>query len=889
MLAFLKSVWFRLTSRIDRDNLDRDLAEELRTHREFLEDEARRSGATSDEVRQRASLRLGNTTVIRERSRDAWSWGWLEMIAQDVRYAGRFLRRSPGFTAVAVGSLALGIGANAAVFTVVDRLLLRPPAHVQDPGAWQAVNVRRINQPGQERPYRNVVTFPEIFALQESATSLADMVYYTPPALRRLGRGPDAPRIKDSMVSGNFFSAFGVRPILGRFFDGADLLPDASDRAAVISHGFWKRQFGRREDAVGARLTLSGVEFTVIGVAPEGFGGMELDAADTWTPLDAAGPERFGPEWKTWDGYVPRLVVRLRDGVPPSTASAEATVILRRLPERPNSGTPEETVQLGPVLAARGPAEQSAEVKVSTRLALASGLVLLAACANLANLLLVRALTRRREIALRLAVGISRRRLVGQLAIEALLISLAGAGAALLAARWGGGVLRAMVFPQLQWASGTLDWRVAIFSVACAVTVALVATIAPAIRMTRADVAKALRSASPHLTMSTGRLRQGLLALQVALSVLLIVGAAAFGQSLRRAYEFDMGVDLDRVILTRLFPEGDSLTGGGRREMLEEAARRARQLPGVERVTFAARVPLAGNAVSRAWVASGDSAFVVNWDVTPELVQTIGFRLVRGRWIQPDDTRGESGVALVTETMARHFWPTGDAVGACVRFDSATTPCRTVVGVVRDLRQYSLREEAPLAALLSTDEPDLSSPLSGYLVIRTNERTPPTTARLHELFRDVRPDLATVEIRPLVEALERDYRPLRLGSAMFGSFAVLAVILAGVGLFGILAFSVAQRTSELGIRSALGASGGNLVRHVMGEGLVVVGVGLAIGGALSWFASTVIETLLFNTTARSGLPFAAAAVVLGLVGIVASAVPAWRAARVDPAIALRAE
>jgi predicted permease len=446
-----------------------------------------------------------------------------------------------------------------------------------------------------------------------------------------------------------------------------------------------------------------------------------------------------------------------------------------------------------------------------------------------------------------------------------------------------------MVFPQLQWATGTLDARVVVFSVACALTVALVATIAPAIRMTRADVAKALRSASPQLTMSTGRLRQGLLALQVALSVLLIVAAAAFGQSLRRAHQFDMGVDLDRVILTRLFAEGDSLTVAGRREMLEEAARRARQLPGVERVTFAESVPLAGNSVSGAWVPSGDSAFVVNWDVTPELVQALGFRLVRGRWIQPDDTRGESGVALVTETMAHRFWPTGDAVGACVRFGSATAPCRTVVGVVRDLRQYSLREEAPLAALLSTDEPDLSEALSSYLVIRTSVATPPTTARLHELFRDVRPDLATVEIRPLVEALERDYRPLRLGTAMFGSFAVLAVILAGVGLFGILAFSVAQRTSELGIRSALGASGANLVRHVMGEGLAVVGVGLAIGGALSWFASTVIETLLFNTTARSGLPFAAAAVVLGLAGVVASAVPAWRAARVDPAIALRAE
>jgi predicted permease len=427
------------------------------------------------------------------------------------------------------------------------------------------------------------------------------------------------------------------------------------------------------------------------------------------------------------------------------------------------------------------------------------------------------------------------------------------------------------------------------FALACAVSVALLATIAPAIRMTRADVSKALRSASPQLTMSTGRLRQGLLVLQVALSVVLIVGAAAFGQSLRQAYEFDMGVDLHRVVLARLFPEGDSMTTAGRRAMLEEAARRARQLPGVEQVTLAERVPLAGTAFSRAWTAGGDSDFVANWDVTPALIATVGFRLVRGRWLQAEDVQGDASSVLVTETMARRFWPAATVLGECVRLGTASSPCRTVVGVVRDLRTRSLREDAPLAALVATDEPDLSSALAAYLVIRTSEGAPPMTARLHETFRDVRPDLASIEIRPLVEALESDYRPLRLGSTMFGAFAVLTVILAGVGLFGILAFSVAQRTSELGIRSALGARTGDLVRHVMGEGIGIVGVGLVIGGALSWYAATSVEALLFNASVRSAVPFAAATAVLGLAAIVASAVPAWRASRVDPAIALRAE
>jgi hypothetical protein len=221
MLAWLRTMLFRLRSRFRRDALDVDLAEELRVHREFLEAEERRGGMDEDEAARLAAVRLGNRTVIRESSRDGWSWGWLEVLAQDARYAFRFLRRSPGFTAVAVGSLALGIGANAAVFTVVDRLLLRPPAHVQGAAAWHTVNVRRLRATGPERPFFNTIWFPEIFALREQATTIADMVFYTPPSLRRLGQGPDAPRIKESMVSDNFFNAFGVRPALGRFFDAA--------------------------------------------------------------------------------------------------------------------------------------------------------------------------------------------------------------------------------------------------------------------------------------------------------------------------------------------------------------------------------------------------------------------------------------------------------------------------------------------------------------------------------------------------------------------------------------------------------------------------------------------------------------------------------------------
>ncbi len=887
MLASVRALWFRVRSRLRRRSLETELADELQLHREFLEEDARQRGLSAHDAARFAAVRLGNGTAISERTRDAWSFGWVEAIASDARYAARFLRRSPGFTTVAVVSLALGIGANAAVFSVVDRLLLRAPAHVANPGNVYAVNVRRISDPARPRPFFNAVMFPEIFALEQTATSFEAVVPYMPPARRRLGRGPDAPRIKDSMVGGEFFRVLGVRPILGRFFSPDDARPDAAERAAVISYGFWERHFARAESAIGTRLLLSGVDVTVIGVAPPGFTGVELDAADVWTPLEALAPLRIQPNWKEWDGFSPRAIVRLKAGVVPATADAEATMILGRLPERANSRPTEETVRLGSVLPGRAVADQPAEVKVSTRLMIAAVLVMLAACANLANLLLVRALTRRREIALRLAVGISRRRLVGQLVLESVIIALLGAGAAILAARWGGGALRTLVFPQMQWATEPVDTRVLLFAVTCAMIVALLATLAPAIRMTRSDVALALRSASPQLAMSTGRWRQGLLAVQVGLSVVLIVGAAAFGQSLRRAYEFDMGVDVERLLVTRLFLEEDSLNAAGRRAMLDEALRRARTLPGVERVSIAESVPLSGNGVTRVSVPRGDSGFSVIWSVTPDLQQTLGFRLVRGRWIQEGDARG-APVVLVTETMARRLWPGAEAIGQCARFGNDSNPCREVVGVIGDLRTRSIREEAPMVALLPVAEPELHE-LGAYLVVRTTGDPGALQPQLHSVLRDVRADLATVEIRPLAQLLDTDYRPLRLGTAMFGAFAVLAVVLAGVGLFGILAFSVAQRTGELGIRSALGARAGDLVRLVVGEGLRVVAVGLVLGGLASWYASVAIQSLLFNSSVRSAAPLTAAAVLLGVVALCASAIPAWRAARVDPAIALRAE
>jgi putative ABC transport system permease protein len=736
MFAFLNSLWFRLRARFRRDELDAELAEELRLHEQLLREEAMRRGASAHAAQREAAFRLGNVTSVREHTRAAWSFGWLEAVLQDCRYAQRFLRRSPGFTTVAVLSLALGIGANATVFAVADRLLFSAPPHVTDADGLFKINVRRVYGGRTDRPFQELTEFPEYFALLDQAKSFDNVAIYTSPSRVRLGAGPDVPRIKESLVSTNYFDVLGVRPIRGRTLLADDDSVGQSTRAAVISHGFWQRQFGGADSAVGAHLSTSGLDFQVVGITPPGFGGLEIDAADVWVPIGAAAPQRIDPNWKTISGYSPRVVARLQRGVTAEMASAEATVIINRVVHAEVPEKSVKTARLGSVIAGRGPAEQTTAVKVSTRLIAASMLVLLAACANLANLLLVRALTRRREIALRLAIGVSRARLASQMLLESLMIALAGTAIALIVARWSGVALRNLVFPETQWATPAVNADVFAFSALCALMVTVVATLVPAIRMTRADVGTALRSGASQLTQSTGRLRQTLLAVQVALSMLMIVGAAAFSRSLRNAYEFDLGVDVDRVVIARFVLNSDSVSLITKHAMLDEAARRARLVPGVERAAVAPSVPLMGYINYSIAIPERElppKSFASAWTVTPDLVKTVGFRLIKGRWIDATDVGpGLPAVILVSQTTASKLWPGADPIGRCVRIGQQDAACKRVVGVVGDVRQRSFREEAGFSILIGSAEPALTDFFDGQVVVRVKPGVDPF--RTHSAF-----------------------------------------------------------------------------------------------------------------------------------------------------------
>ncbi|MEP6832136.1 MAG: ABC transporter permease, partial [Gemmatimonas sp.] len=561
MFEPLYEFWYRVRSRFVRDELDADLAQELRVHAELLEAEARATGASPIEARHAAALRLGNITNIREVTRERWSFGWLDSLLQDTRYATRFLRRSPGFTAVAVLSLTLGVGANATVFAVADRLMFSAPPYVVNANQLFQISVKRETESLGDATFENTTGFDEYYALRDQARSFSSIALYTTPGRAKLGRGPDAPLIRSSMATANFFDVLGVQPVRGRFLLPDDEKASSSEYATVISYEYWQSHFGGADSVVGARFVADNLPFVVVGVAPRGFSGVELDAADVWTPLGALAPRVIGTDWKVQRGYNSRVLVRLHDGVRPATASTEASVILNRTHDffEARSKTL-KTALLGSIISARGPATQSGEVQLSTKLVVASALVLLAACANLANLLLVRALTRRREIALRMAIGVSRARLASQMLIESLIIAALGSAIALVVARWSGEALRTLVFPELQWASTAVSLHVFLYAVACGTLVAVLATLIPAIRLTRSDVSAALRSVAPQLTRATGNVRRVLLAAQVALAVLLIVGATAFSRSLNRAYEFNMGLDVDRLITARFWVQDDSLS-----------------------------------------------------------------------------------------------------------------------------------------------------------------------------------------------------------------------------------------------------------------------------------------------------------------------------------------
>jgi predicted permease len=887
-------------------DVERSVDDELRFHFDETVRELVAGGMPPGEARREAERRFGDREAAREQmaALDRERVGaerrseWWSALAQDLRYAARGLRLKPGFTAAVVVTLGLGIGANATMFGIVDRLLFRPPAYLAHPDEVHRVYfVRTLDGSefvGSSTGYRRYRD------LRAMTSRFSDFALYFSPTLA-VGAGEEARELPVQAVSASFWRFFDARPVIGRFFAAdEDRLPEGTD-VAVLGYGYWRTRFQGRGEALGTRLRIGRHDYTIIGVAPKGFMGVEQQPPAAFIPITAGIAERGPPGVDlagTYGWSSPDVLVRRRDGVSVAAASADLTrayllsYAQQRL-ERPGTAPAEITkphALAGPVLSERGP-QVSDDAKVALWLVGVAAIVLIIACANVGNLLLARAFGRRREIAVRLALGIGRGRLVAQLFTESALLALLGGAAGIAIAQWGGGVLRATLLPQVAWTSTLADPRVLTFSMLIAIAAGVLAGLAPVVHAGRADVASALKAGVREGTYHRSRLRTGLLVVQGALSVVLLVGAGLFVRSFRNVRALPLGFDADRLLSVSLEMRGVELSKEESARLRLSLVERARQIPGVEGAARALTVPFANTWSFPVSVPGVDTARINHLDISLQAasagyLETMGTHLLRGRTISDDDRTDAPLAMVVSQSLARLLWPDRDALGQCVRIGADAVPCHTVVGIVEDIKHSDFRDDPGLNYYLSSAQwrPEL-----GGLMVRTRGDASAMAAATRHALQSLMPTPAYVTVTPLADIVAPRMRQWALGATMFTVFGVLALVVAAVGLYSVVAYSVAQRSHELGVRVALGAQVRDVVRLVVGDALRVALVAVVLGLLAARVAGRWIAPLLFETSPADAPIFMGVAVVLVAVAAAASFVPARRAARVDPCIALRAD
>jgi predicted permease len=823
-------------------------------------------------------------------------------ILQDLRYAIRGLKARPGFTIAVVLTLALGIGANAAMFSVVDRLLFRPPPLLRDPALVHRVNLARTYR-GKEF-VGDGVQYQRYLDLTRWTRSFARTAEFTERSLA-IGEGSDAREMQVCAVTPGFFGFFDAPPALGRYFTSGEDSPPSGTPVAVLAFGFWQTRFGGHRDVLGQTLRIGATLYTIIGVAPRGFVGLASGLPPAaYIPISAYASElavnlrlRGETWWTTYHWTWARMLVARKPGVSLAAANADLTAAYQKsylAQAAADYGmTPMAVARphaiAAPVLEERGP-NQSSETKVATWITGVSLVVWLIACANVANLLLARALGRRREIAVRLALGVGRGRLAGQLLIESLLLAVLGGVAGVLVAQWGGAVLRAALLSNTSGAAVVTDPRTLLFAGLAALLAGLLTGLAPIFQTRRADLTRDLKAGTREGAVHRSRTRVALLLLQGALSVVLLVGAGLFVRSLRNVRQLHLGYDPDSVLVVHTQMRGVQLDSAHNVALLRRLLEEAQAMPGVARASRQVTMPFWETWSTDLYVAGIDSVerlgeFDLN-AVSADYFATMGTRLLRGRGITEQDAAGAPRVMVVSEAMARALWPGREALGECVRVGADTVPCTTVVGIAENIKSQSLSDDPGFFYYLSSAQ---SNPQLGGLFLRVRGYAPRSQEAIRRRLQPLMPGPSYVTVTPLTEVLGGQARSWRLGATMFTAFGLLALVLAAIGLYSVIAYNVAQRTHELGVRSALGAQLGDLVRLVLTDGMRLALVGVVLGSVIAFIVGRWAQPLLFEQSARDPAVFAAVAAVLLAVAAVASWIPARRAGRVDPMRALRSE
>ncbi|HWH51845.1 MAG TPA: ABC transporter permease, partial [Gemmatimonadaceae bacterium] len=794
-----------------------DIDDELRFHFAQRVAEFEASGLSTSEATVAARERFGDVddvrrdlvAIDRRAVRRIDTAAWFDALRQDLRYAVRSLRRQPGLVATVVGTLALAVGANGAVFTLLDPLFLRAPTGVVDPTSVHRVYNDLPHWPGtingKQRRVWYLFDYPDYRVLREALRGVATVAidYAIDSADVALGRDGGVTSVAGvSYATADLLPMLGVRIDRGRTFTDAEDDVDAPANVAVVSDGFARTNFGGSDVALGESIQVRGVKYQIIGVTAAGFDGLGMSETSIWVPFSTA--PKFGGNRKSWyvsgDTYIP-LVARLAPGASVRAIEARATVAYRRAWDPKAVGGEDAAILLGPLSFARGPLDRTREEQIATRIAIVAALLLLVACANTANLMLARGIARRREIAIRLALGVSRRRLAGQVLVEAMLFAFAAGAVSLVVAQWAGGALRAELLPRVRWPHTPIGVQVLAFTVGVSIVAGLLSGFVPAAIAMRYGVTAALKSGARDESEHRGVLRGGLVAMQAALSLVLLVGAALFARSLENLRAVDFGFAMPRLVVGALyFPDGKPHDEAA--TLLPDLARRIGAMHGVDGAVASYGGPLSsasGFRLYRADPAREIQSTYSSYAVEPDYFRVTGTTLLTGRGFATSDRKGATPVIVVSESMAQAVWPGQSPIGQCVRPVVAKNPCYTVVGVANDIHQWHRVEVDPVGEYYV---PLAQYPLTrvpNVLIARVSSMDPDALAAAVRTALTTTFPTAQVRANSMSQLLAPELAPWIVGARLIGALAALALIVAMLGVYGSIAFEVRQRTREIGV------------------------------------------------------------------------------------------
>lgn len=893
---------YRLRAVFRRGDVEQELDDELAFHIECEAEKHVRAGVPRGEALRLARLAFGGVNRIKDDTRDSRGIALLEHVALDVRYAVRGLRARPLFSAVVVATLALGVGVNTAMFGIVDRTLFRPPAYLIDPPSVNRLYVSWTESDGRRQLIRTV-EYPRYVDFQKFSQSFSQLAGFSYRNVA-VGEAEEAKDLRVGIVTGEFFDFFDAKPTIGRFFGPQEDRPPVGDAVAVLGFDYWQSRYAARRDVIGAPIKIGSTTYRIIGVAPRGFDGVsDHHAPVAFIPVTTFGASLRPSYYRRYSWNFVEVLARRKPGVAVDAASADFANAFRQswLTERAiNPSTPpvdgvHAGAVAGPIQLARGPMAGSMN-KIVAWIGGVALIVLLVACANVANLLLARALRRRREMAVRRAIGGTRGRLVQQMFTETLVLAVVGTTAGLLGARAVAGGLRALLVETGDRWPVVGDTRTVVFAVALTLAIALLAGILPALHAGRGDLAGSLKAGVREGAYRQSRARTVLLLFQTALSVVLLVGAGLFLRSLQRVRALPLGYDVAPLVYMATAMRGVKLNAVEQAALADRLLAEARAMPGVLNATFALSIPFAGSERHTLYVPGIDSVWTLGRFLmqasSPEYFTTLGTRILRGRGLSAEDRANAPRVAVVSEAMAKVLWKADDPIGKCFRIESDTVPCTTVVGVAENIRTTDITAPVgefmyyvPMPQYLAT----IGSPEGTELLVRVRGRPEEYVAPLRARLQRQMPGASYVTVTPFHEIVDPTMRSWTSGARMFLVFGVLALTLAAIGLYAVIAFSVVQRTQEIGVRIALGAQAADVLGLVVGEGVRVTIGGVAIGAAIAAIAGGSLASLLFGVSPRDPLTYAVVAATLIVVGVLATAIPAARATRVDPNVALRAD